>query len=102
MQNVLLHPQLTYDKFIASVDKSTMMFNSHAEVISNILDLASQDSKKIDDELNDRFDILEALVEKIDELIDELVLSSNDDEKEGNPSNLLNDLDNLIDSVKNY
>ncbi|MFM5882737.1 MULTISPECIES: zinc ribbon domain-containing protein [Methanobrevibacter] len=95
-------PQLTYDKFIASVDKSTMMFNSHAEVISNILDLASQDSKKIDDELNDRFDILEALVEKIDELIDELVLSLNDDEKEGNPSNLLNDLDDLIDSVKNY
>lgn len=79
-----------------------MMFNSHAEVISNILDLASQDSKKIDDELNDRFDILEALVEKIDELIDKLVLSLNDDEKEGNPSNLLNDLDDLIDSVKNY
>ncbi len=95
-------PQLTYDKFIESVDKSDKMFNIHVEVISNILDLASEDSKRIDDELRDRFGILEALVKKMDELIDELVVSLNDDEKEGNPSDLLHDLDDLIDSVKDY
>lgn len=95
-------PQLTYDKFISSVDNSTKMFNIHSEVILNIIDMASQDSEKIDHELNDRLDILKTLLKKMDELIDELVLSLNDDEKEGDPTNLINELDDLIDSVKSY
>ena len=95
-------PQLTYDRFIASVDNSTKMFNMHSDAVSNIIGLASQDSAKIDHEINNRLDILESLVKKMDELVNELVLSLNENEEEDNVSNVFEDMDNLIDSVKNY
>ena len=95
-------PQLTYDRFIASVDNSTKMFNMHSDAVSNIIGLASQDSAKIDHEINNRLDILESLVKKMDELVNELVLSLNENEEEDNVSNVFEDMDSLIDSVKNY
>lgn len=94
-------PQLTYDRFIASVDSSTKLFKKHSEAISNILKLASKDSAKIDREINNRLSILESLVNKMDELIDELVLSLNEDE-EDNVSGVFEDLEGLIDSVRDY
>ena len=96
-------PQLTYDRFISIVDNSTEMFNEHADAVSNIIDLASKDNEKIDDEISSRLDILQSLIDKMDELIDELVLSmsesgSNDDDVTG----FMHDMEHLINSVKDY
>lgn len=95
-------PQITYDRFMSSVENSNRMFNLHADAISNILDLASDDSEKVDNEINSRMEILESLVEKMDELVNELVLSLNDDEQKDNVSDFLHDFDYIIDSVKDY
>ena len=38
----------------------------------------------------------------INELVNELVLSLNENEEEDNVSNVFEDMDSLIDSVKNY
>lgn len=95
-------PQLTYDRFIASINNSTKLFNKHFEAVLNILELASHDSEKIDHEINNRINILESLVSKMDELIDELILSLNEDEEEDNVSGVFEDMEGLINSVKDY
>ena len=94
-------PQLTYDRFIAAVDNCTNIFNEKAESVQSIIDLASDDSKRVDDEINSRMELLNSLIDKIDDLTDELVLniSKSDDV---DVKDLLGDMEDLIDSVKNY
>ncbi len=96
-------PQLTYDRFIATVDNSTAMFNENAEAISSILELASKDNSKIDDEINSRMEVLESLVHKMDELIDELVLSMSETERnDEDVTSFIHNMEHLINSVKDY
>lgn len=94
-------PQITYTKFISVVDSSTKLFNHEADNISNIIRLASEDSPKIEAEIKSKFNTLYSISDKMDDLIDELVLSldptSNDD-----VDGLFDDMENLIDSIKNY
>ena len=94
-------PQMTYTKFISVVDSSTRLFNQEADNISNIIRLANEDSPKIESEIKSKFNTLNSISDKMDGLIDELVLSldptSNDD-----VDGLLGDMENLIDSIKNY
>lgn len=96
-------PQLTYDRFIATVDNSTAMFNENADAISDILNLASKDSSKVDDEISSRMGVLESLVDKMDELIDELVLNMSETERnDEDATSFLQDMEHLINSVKDY
>ena len=64
--------------------------------------MASHESEKIDKEINNRLDILKSLVKKMDELVDELVISLNESDDEGNVDTVFGDMDDLIDSVKDY
>lgn len=94
-------PQMTYTKFISVVDSSTKLFNHEADNISNIIRLASEDSPRIESEIKSKFNTLNSISDKLDGLIDELVLSldpASNDDVEG----LLGDMENLIDSIKNY
>ena len=94
-------PQMTYTKFISVVDSSTKLFNHEADNISNIIRLASEDSPRIESEIKSKFNTLNSISDKLDDLIDELVLSldpASNDDVEG----LLGDMENLIDSIKNY
>ena len=95
-------PQLTYDRFMLSIENSNRMFKQNADALSNILDLASEDSKKIEEEIKSRMDVLESLVDKMDHLVNELVLSLNEDNDTGNHTSFLHDFDYIIDSVKDY
>ena len=60
------------------------------------------ETEKIDKEINNRLDILKSLVKKMDELVDELVISLNESDDEGNVDTVFGDMDDLIDSVKDY
>ena len=61
-------PQLTYDKFISSVDNCTELFNDQIEIISNIINLATEHTSEIDYEIETRINILKSIIEKIDSL----------------------------------
>ena len=96
-------PQLTYDRFIANVDNSTKVFNENADAISSILELGSDDNPEIREEITSRMSVLESLVVKMDELIDELIVNmSKEDKREKNPSGFMHSMDHLINSVKDY
>lgn len=94
-------PQITYTKFISTVDSSTQVFNQEAEELANLLELGDEDSQRIVTEIERKFGVLETIVGKMDDLINELVISldsTNDDEVE----NLFDDMEHIIGSIKDY
>lgn len=97
-------PQITYDKFISAVDNCTDLFNNQVEVISNMINLASEHTPKIDYEIETRINILKSIIEKIDSLTNELVVNigQSQSEEDETVKNLLEDMENLIGSIKDY
>lgn len=94
-------PQITYDKFMNSVKKCNELFNSQYESASNIIKLAAQDTPKIDMELENKISSLESIIKYIDDLTNELLINMNS-ESDNDIKNLYEDMEDLIDSVKDY
>ena len=94
-------PQITYDKFMSSIDNCNKVFNSQYQSAINIVQLASHDTPKIDMELEHKIGVLKDIIKFIDDLTGELLINlnskSNDD-----VDTLSDDMQNLIDSVKDY
>ena len=94
-------PQITYTRFISVVDKATEVFNSEYSSAINILHLASEESPRIDSEIESKIAVLNSIIDKIEDLTNELVLSM-DTSKDEDAKNLIDDMENLISSVKDY
>lgn len=94
-------PQLTYTRFITSVDKVREMFEKQSASALNIISLASEYSPRIEEELDSKIDILNTIISKLDDLANELVITM-DDSKEEDMHVLIDDMDDLIDSVDDY
>ena len=94
-------PQITYDKFMNSVKKCNGVFNSQYESASNIIDLASQDTPKIDMELETKISAMESITKYIDDLTNELLINMNSKSNK-DIEGLYEDMEDLIDSVKDY
>ena len=94
-------PQITYTRFISLVDKSGEIFNHEAQAALDIIGLATEDSPRIESELSSKVKILNSIIDKIDDLTNELILSM-DSSKDDDVDNLIDDMEGLIDSVKDY
>ena len=84
-----------------SVDKFSKLFNAQLSSARSIIKLSSEYSPKIENELNSRINLLESIINKLDDLKNELVVTID----ESNPediNNLFNEMHELIDSVKDY
>lgn len=96
-------PQLTYDKFISTVDSCHKIFNAQAESCSNIISLAGEDTPRIRQELNSKINIMKRIINQIEDLTNELVINiSSDSQSKDEVNVLLEDMKDLIDSVKDY
>ena len=97
-------PQITYDKFISSVDSCTELFNNQADVALNMIDLATGHDSKMDYEIETRIDIMKSIIEKIDSLTNALVINIGQTQSEESEhiNELLEDMEKLIDSIKEY
>lgn len=96
-------PQITYDKFINTIDKSQKLFNTQAESAMNIINLAVEDTPRIESELDSKIDSMKKIINQIEELTNELVININStEESSGEVKILLDDMENLIDSIKDY
>ena len=94
-------PQMTNAKFISVVDGSKKLFDKEADNVSSIISLATEKSPRVEKELDHKFEILNSLIDKMDDLINELVLSL-DSTKKDDVHGLLDEMESLVDSVKNY
>ena len=96
-------PQLTYDKFIANIDNCEKLFNIQAESALNIIQLSDGDSQIVKKEINNKINIMKSIIQQVEDLTDELVINMSSDENSSNEiKNLLEDMEKLIDSVKDY
>ena len=94
-------PQLTYTKFINGVDKSSELFKKQSDTAYNLINLADEYSPRIASEIESKIDILTSIYKKLDNLANELVLTEDDsynDDVEG----VFGEMDDLINSVKDY
>ena len=96
-------PQITYDKFMSSVDSCHKVFYSNADAALNIINLAAEDTPRVDKELEDKINSLEAIIDQVEDLTNELVINMSS-EKNSNEDlkNVLKDMEDLVDSVKDY
>ena len=93
-------PQITYDRFIAVVDNCSKIFNEQYTSAINIINF-SNDSQRIDEELNSKINILQSLIDKLSDLSSELAINISKT-KDDNIDDVLNDMENLISSIHNY
>jgi hypothetical protein len=96
-------PQITYDKFITSIDKSEKLFNTQAESALNIINMAAEDTPRIQSEIEGKIDVMKRIISQIEDLTNELVININSSgESTEEAENLLDNMENLTDSVKEY
>ena len=96
-------PQITYDKFMATVKSCNKIFYSQADACSNIIELANEDTPRIRQELNNKINIMKRIINQIEDLTNELVININSDSNSKDEVNvLLEDMEDLVDSVKDY
>ena len=101
IENRFEPPQLTYTRFIGGVDKSKKLFKKQYNSALTMINLADEYSPRIASELESKINILKTIIEKIDDLTNELVLTEDISKKE-DVDNLMSEMDDLIDSVKKY
>ena len=94
-------PQLTYTRFISGVDKSKELFNKNYDAAMNMIRIADEYSPRIAGEVESKIDILKSINEKLDSLSNELVINEDLSSKE-DVDNLIDEMDELINSVKDY
>ena len=102
--NKLFTPSdMAYDKFSSAINKSNQIFNNQLSVVKKMDELDFEGNELVEKEIESKMKTLEKFIDKIDSLINELIihLSSNKKDDE-DVNNLFEDMDDLIDSVKNY
>lgn len=96
-------PQITYDKFMDSVNNCNKVFNTQFDGAINIIKLTTKETPRIDRELEERIRNMNTIIAHVDDLTNELIinLSSNKD-VDTDVDMLFDDMKDLIDSVKKY
>jgi hypothetical protein len=96
-------PQLTYDKFISIIDSSHKLFYKQVDSATNIINLAAEDTPRVRNEIQAKIDAMHTIIDQIEKLTNELVINiSNESDSDEDVKNLLDDMENLIGSVKEY
>lgn len=92
-----------YQKFTQIIIKSNGLFDNQLTVTRKMIELNEVNKDFIEKEIKTKIITLNTFIDKMDDLINELViqLSSNKNDDE-DINNLFEDMDDLIDSVKNY
>lgn len=94
---------VSYEKFTAAINRSNGLFDNQLAVARKMTELDDGNNEVVRRELEIKIRTLNTFIDKMEDLINELVIqlsSSKDDDEDIN--NLFSELDNLIDSVKDY
>ncbi|WP_305553988.1 hypothetical protein [Methanobrevibacter sp. V74] len=96
-------PQITHDKFIRIIDNCEKLFNIQSNAALNIINLAAEDTPRVRGEINNKIDAMKRIINQIEDLTNELVINiSSDENSKDDVDDLLDDMEILIDSVKEY
>lgn len=94
---------MAYAKFSSSISRSNQLFNNQLDVTKKMIELNSDSNPMVENEIDNKIKILETFIDKMDDLINELVIHISSNKKDNDEiNNLFDDMDNLIRSVKDY
>ena len=94
-------PQITYDCFISVVDNCSMIFNEQYSAALNLINFSNEDSKRVDEEIKSKINTLQSLMDKLNDLSNELVINMSKT-KDDDIGVVLEDMENLISSINDY
>ena len=96
--------QMSYGRFRGEVDVCRVNFFKEAEAAENMINLSDGYSEKIADALKEKISTLQSIVAKMNDLQSELIISisNGDDGSDQEIDNLIKEMNDLIDSVKDY
>ncbi|WP_298522384.1 zinc ribbon domain-containing protein [uncultured Methanobrevibacter sp.] len=94
---------LAYERFNSSITKSNNLFDIQVGIARKMAEMDTADNPFVVKEMENKLQTLQTFIDKMEDLTSELVihLSSNKKDTE-DINNLFNDMDELIDSVKDY
>ena len=94
---------MAHEKFSSSINRSNQLFTNQLEVTKKMIELNVDSNPIVEKEIDNKIAILETFIDKMDDLINELVIHLSSNKKDNDDINsLFNDMDDLINSVKDY
>jgi len=93
----------TYNHFMDIITKSNNLFEIQVDISKKMIDLNIDKYPFVEREIKEKINTLQEFVDKMEELIDELVIQiSSNKEDDEDLKNLFREMDDLIGSVKDY
>lgn len=94
---------MTYNKFSSSIKKSNQLFANQLEVTKKMAELDTDNNELVEKEIEAKIKTLQTFIDKMEDLINELVIHLSTNKKDNDDiNNLFSDMDDLIHSVKDY
>ena len=94
---------MAYNKFSSSIKKSNQLFANQLDVTRKMVELDTDNNELVEREIDGKIKTLQAFIDKMEDLINELVIHISTNKKDNDDiNNLFNDMDDLIHSVKDY
>ena len=94
---------LAYARFKASITKSNNLFGIQLGIAKKMAEIDASDNPFVVKELEGKLVTLQAFIDKMDDLTNELIIHLSSNKKDNDDINsLFKDMDDLIDSVKDY
>lgn len=94
---------LAYEKFMNSINKSNNLFSTQLDIAKKMAEMDLNENPFVEKEIEKKLKTLQDFIHKMEDLINELIIhmgSNKEDDTDIN--NLFKDMDDLIDSVKDY
>lgn len=94
---------MAYSKFASAIEKSNQLFSNQMAIAKRMVELDESGNGFVETELENKILTLNTFVSKMEDLINELVIQLSSNKKDNDDiNNLFKDMDDLIDSVKDY
>lgn len=93
---------MAYERFTTSITKSNNLFDIQLGIAKKMAEIVG-DNPFVEKEMESKLVTLQTFIDKMDDLINELIIHLSSNKKDNDDiNNLFNDMDDLIDSVKDY
>lgn len=94
---------MAYERFSSSINKSNNLFEIQLGIARKMAEIDVDENPFVVKEMESKLVTLQTFIDKMDELINELIIHLSSNKKDNDDiNNLFKDMDDLIDSVKDY
>ena len=94
---------MAYERFTSSITKSNNLFSTQVSIAKKMAEMDINESPFVEKELDNKLVTLQTFIDKMEDLINELIIHMSSNKEDTEDINaLFDDMDDLIDSVKDY